>query len=85
MLHISAGFRTKNPLEAASLLECLFFYHENLEVRRRFNPFLHESGPDLSVSSKGWQSQQEINLPGQKSEPGNLSNSVASDQNIEAY
>jgi hypothetical protein len=37
------------------------------------------------VSSKGWQSQQEINLPGQKSEPGNLSNSVASDQNIEAY
>ena len=41
--------------------------------------------PDLSVSSKGWQSQQGINLPGQKSEPGNLSNSVASDQNIEAY
>lgn len=39
----------------------------------------------LRVSSKGWQSQQETNLSGQKSEPGNLSNSVASDQNIEAY
>ncbi len=46
---------------------------------------LSGSRPDLSVSSKGWQSQQGINLPGQKSEPGNLSNSVASDQNIEAY
>jgi hypothetical protein len=37
------------------------------------------------VSSEGWVFQQEINLPGQKSESGNLNSSMAGDQNTEAY
>ena len=42
MLTISAGLRTKNPLKAPSLLGCLFFGHENLEVGRKIasNPRL---------------------------------------------
>ena len=44
-----------------------------------------ENGTSGCVSSKGWRVQQEVDLPGQKSEPRSLDSRVAGNQDSEAY